>query len=411
MSRLSAATVQSLRQDVDTACADGEKGISGTTVVVVGKDGGELFAHAGGKRGVESKEPMTLDSIYWIASCTKMICGLACMQLVEQGKLTLDDPEFVEKHCPELKAVKVLEDDGTLVDKKRGITLRMLLTHTSGFGYTFFNTKIRDYSKPISYDEFSGHIYDITQPLLHQPGERWEYGVGVDWAGILLERVTGMSLNDYMQMHIFEPLGLENISMFPTESMKANLAHFQFRNADGTLSPYDHVNRRPLIVTSEAEKKICLNSGGAGCFANPREYCQILAVLLNDGISPKTGAQLLQKRTVDEMFRNQIPHLPDFARQIIPASKKWMTNPIPDLHPAHDGEQQGFGLSFMLTGSATGRSAGSAYWAGLSNCFWWCDRQKGIAGMVTSQIFPFGDMNVIGLWAGIEIAVNGELAP
>lgn len=130
MSRLSAATVQSLRQAVDTACADGEKGISGTTVVVVGKDGGELFAHAGGKRGVESKEPMTLDSIYWIASCTKMICGLACMQLVEQGKLTLDDPELVEKHCPELKAVKVLEDDGTLVDKKKGITLRMLLTHT-----------------------------------------------------------------------------------------------------------------------------------------------------------------------------------------------------------------------------------------------------------------------------------------
>lgn len=85
MSRLSAATIQSLRQALDTACADGEKGISGTTVVVVGKDGGELFAHAGGKRGVESKEPMTLDSIYWIASCTKMICGLACMQLVEQG--------------------------------------------------------------------------------------------------------------------------------------------------------------------------------------------------------------------------------------------------------------------------------------------------------------------------------------
>ena len=83
-----------------------------------------------------------------------------------------------------------------------------------------------------------------------------------------------MSLNDYMQTYIFEPLGLENISMFPTESMKANLAHFQFRNADGTLSLYDHVNRRPLIVTSGAEKKTCLNSGGAGCFANPREYCR-----------------------------------------------------------------------------------------------------------------------------------------
>jgi CubicO group peptidase (beta-lactamase class C family) len=130
MAKLSAATVQSLQQAVDAACADTEKGISGVTAVVVGKDGSELFAYAGGKRGVESKELMTLDSIYWIASCTKMISGLACMQLVEQGKLTLDNSDLVEKYCPELKAVKVLQDDGSLVDKKRGITLRMLLTHT-----------------------------------------------------------------------------------------------------------------------------------------------------------------------------------------------------------------------------------------------------------------------------------------
>jgi CubicO group peptidase (beta-lactamase class C family) len=130
MAKLSAATVRSLQQAVDEACADTEKGISGVTAVVVGKGGSELFAHAGGKRGVKSKEPMTLESIYWIASCTKMICGLACMQLVEQGKLTLDNSDLVEKYCPELEAVKVLLDDGSLVDKKRGITLRMLFTHT-----------------------------------------------------------------------------------------------------------------------------------------------------------------------------------------------------------------------------------------------------------------------------------------
>lgn len=115
---------------MEAACAEGDKGIAGVTAVVIGKDGEEIFAHAAGKRGVGSNEPMTLDSIYWIASCTKMITGIACMQLVEQGKFKLDDSDFVEKHCPELKAVKVLQDDGTLVDKKRGITLRMLLTHT-----------------------------------------------------------------------------------------------------------------------------------------------------------------------------------------------------------------------------------------------------------------------------------------
>lgn len=125
----SAETTATLRDKIDAACAK-EAGIPGLTYVVVGRDGKEKFAYAGGKRGQGVSEPMTLDSIYWIASCTKMIVGVACMQLVEKGVLKLDDAEFVEKLAPELKAVKVLRADGTLEEKKRGITLRMLLTHT-----------------------------------------------------------------------------------------------------------------------------------------------------------------------------------------------------------------------------------------------------------------------------------------
>lgn len=129
MASLSPSTLQNLRQSTEDACA-ADDALAGVTAVVVGRDGEELFAHAAGKRGVGSSEPMTLDSIYWIASCTKMITGIACMQLVEQDRLKLDDAEFVEGICPEIKAVKVLRDDGTLEDKARGITLRMLLTHT-----------------------------------------------------------------------------------------------------------------------------------------------------------------------------------------------------------------------------------------------------------------------------------------
>lgn len=234
-----------------------------------------------------------------------------------------------------------------------------------------------------------------------------------------------MSLNDYMQKNIFQPLGLANISMFPNESMKSRLAHMQFRNTDGSLSPNDHIHRRPLIIKSDAEKEACLNSGGAGCFASPQEYCrkftppekfveadsnpEILAVLLNDGTSPKTGAQILQKSTVDEMFRNQIPELPDFGRQGIPDSKKWLTNALTELYPVAKGEPQGWGLTFMLSGSATGRSTGAAYWSGLPNCYWWCDREKGVAGLVTSQILPCGDLKVLELWAKVEMAVYGGL--
>lgn len=123
---------------IDTATADPTKDIPGFVAIAVNASGEEIFSHASGVRGTATKEPMTLDSVFWIASCTKMIAGIACMQLVEQGKLALDDVALVEKLSPELRDVKVLKgfgDDGKpiLVEKERGITLRMLLSHTGEF--------------------------------------------------------------------------------------------------------------------------------------------------------------------------------------------------------------------------------------------------------------------------------------
>jgi CubicO group peptidase (beta-lactamase class C family) len=126
----SAEKINSLRQRIDAACADKETGIPGAVVVVVSRNPEEYFEYAAGRRGYGSSEPMTLDNVFWIASCTKTIVGIACMQLVEQGLLALDDSRQVENICPELKEVKVLQNDGKLVPKKRGITLRMLLSHT-----------------------------------------------------------------------------------------------------------------------------------------------------------------------------------------------------------------------------------------------------------------------------------------
>jgi CubicO group peptidase (beta-lactamase class C family) len=127
--RLPDTVVQNLQKIVDDACTNPASDIPGTSVVVVGQDGTELFAHAAGKRGVTSKEDLTLDHVFWIASCTKMITGIACMQLVEKGELRLDDGEELEKLIPELKEIRVLKDGG-LVARERKITLRMLLTHT-----------------------------------------------------------------------------------------------------------------------------------------------------------------------------------------------------------------------------------------------------------------------------------------
>jgi CubicO group peptidase (beta-lactamase class C family) len=134
---LSSEAVSKLQSTFDDACADRDKGLPGVVGVAVGRDGKELFAHAAGKRGFGSEEPMSVDNIFWIASCTKMITGVACMQLVEQEKLALDDAAQTEKLCPELKDLQVLQPDGKLVPKKGGITLRMLLTHTCKSSFLF----------------------------------------------------------------------------------------------------------------------------------------------------------------------------------------------------------------------------------------------------------------------------------
>lgn len=174
---LTEETRSRLRDIVDKSCEDQQYGLPGTSVVVIGKDGKELFAHSAGKRGLASQEPMSQDHIFWIASSTKMLVGLACMQLVEQGLLGLDDGDQIESLCPELKDLQVLRPDGSFEKKNKTITLRMLLNHTAGFGYTFFNERLRDWSFPAGVDEFSGRIEDMKTPLLFQPGEGWEYGV------------------------------------------------------------------------------------------------------------------------------------------------------------------------------------------------------------------------------------------
>lgn len=127
-----------------------------------------------------------------------------------------------------------------------------------------------------------------------------------------------------------------------------------------------------------------------------------MATLLNDGTSPSTGAQILTKATVDAMFENQIPQFPDFGRQGIPPSKSDLTNAIPDLYP---GKKQGWGLTFMLSDGPTGRSDGTVHWAGLANLFWWCDREKGVAGIIGTQVLPFADPQLLGLWVAFESGV------
>lgn len=180
MATLSAEAQKNVKATLDKITSDKQSGVSGLVFAAVNKSGQFLTHQASGTRGVDTATPMTEESVFYIASCTKMITGLACMQLVEQGKLDLDSHEKLYKLCPELKEKQVLVAKDKLVPRQGEITLRLLLTHTAGFGYTFFNERLRDYARPAGFEEFAGDEDDyLLQPLVNQPGSRWEYGVRV----------------------------------------------------------------------------------------------------------------------------------------------------------------------------------------------------------------------------------------
>jgi CubicO group peptidase (beta-lactamase class C family) len=220
-----------------------------------------------------------------------------------------------------------------------------------------------------------------------------------------------MSLNDYFIKHIFEPLNLQNINMIPTKSMKERLVYMNVRKSDGTFTFRDqHILGLPLRVEKQEEIDNFFCSGGGGCFSTPSDYAQILATFLNDGTSPTTGKQILKKQSVDEMFQNHIPELPDFGRVPIPAARAEFTNPLPELYPVEGNPPQGHGITMMFSnGGPTGRSKGTGFWAGLANCWWWCDRENGVAGVIAAQIIPFGDLNVLQMWFQVEGAVYQAL--
>lgn len=318
MAKIKSAAVSDIKSQIDSLTSD-PNGAPGIVYAAVNKQGDIIFEHASGKTGFNQDEPMTMDTVFWIASCTKMITGIACMQLVEQGKLSLDDHQALYKILPELEKVQVLQEDGKLVKKEKEITLRMLLSHTAGFGYSFFNRKLLESYGSLGLDEFSGSYFDfLSQPLVNQPGSRWEYGINIDYAGLAVERVSGLSLNEYFQKNIFQPIGVKNMNMFPGPEMVNKLAYMNKRSPDGKLSANEagHINRKSLYAKTKEEVDTTFNAGGAGLFARPVEYLQVVATLLNDGKHAPSGAQLLKKETVDEMFTNQIPEFPDYGRAV-----------------------------------------------------------------------------------------------
>lgn len=175
---LSSQSVQNVKAILDGVTSEGKSGTPGLVFVAVDKSGKTLIEHASGTKSIDSKDPVDMDTTFWIASMTKIVTTIALLQLVEQGKLALDDPEQIKKYAPEIGKKKVFADGVTPAEQQNPVTLRMLLAHTAGFAYAFWDPRVNMRGRPIGIDEFAGDVQDLyDSPMVNQPGSMWEYGV------------------------------------------------------------------------------------------------------------------------------------------------------------------------------------------------------------------------------------------
>lgn len=365
--------------------------VPGVTAVATDRNG-TIYEGGFGSRTLGTSTEMTPDTVVWIASMTKALTGTAAMQLVEQGKLALDTP--ASEVVPELGKVGVLEGfdaDGQPRTRapQRAITLRHLLTHTAGFSYEFWNADIVRYQKANSIPPIiSCQNTALQLPLLFEPGERWEYGINIDWAGKLVEAASGKKLGQYLSDNVFGPLGMADTAFRITPTMQQRLAPVHQRGEDGSLTPTN------FEVPQDPEFEM----GGGGLYGTVSDYLKFVQMMLNQG---RAGSeQIVKPETVALMSRNAMGESKvSMLHTVMP--------PVTNDAEFFPGMPKTWGLSFMINEeqAPTGRSAGSLAWAGLANTYYWVDQARGIGGVYATQIFPFADVKSFPLYLEFERAV------
>lgn len=371
-----------LRQAVDNGTVAGVVAMGAT-------QRGLVYEGASGHANPQTGTAMTPDTVFWLLSMTKAITATACMQLVEQGRLRLDQP--AGEILRELKSPQVLDGfdaagQPKLRPARNTITVRHLLTHTSGFTYSIWSENVSRYEKVTGMPDIGYSMNGAFKaPLEFEPGERWQYGIGMDWVGKLVEAVTDQSLEVYFREHIFAPLGMSNSGFLISGAQKQRVATMHNRQPDGSLDPAPfEINQRPEFFM-----------GGGGAFSTPRDYMALLQMLVNGGTY--RGERILRADTVAAMFRNQIGDLQ--VTEMKTAQPAW-SNSF-DQFP---GTPHKWGLSFDINTQPGphGRSAGSISWAGLLNSYFWVDPVRKVAGTLFTQILPFYDPRVVDLYGQFE---------
>tara|TARA_B100001179_G_C18597010_1_gene407803 strand:+ start:865 stop:2034 length:1170 start_codon:yes stop_codon:yes gene_type:complete len=386
----------SLDQAIDDAIGGAvDKGaIPGAVAAVVDLKGLRSI-RSYGVRSVCDTDPMTDDTVFQIASMTKPIAGTACLQAVERGLLALDQP--AGEIIPELAELRILEgfdESGPILRSPQNpVTLRNLLTHTSGFTYEVWNANTAAWLEHTGGPGVgSGKLASLERPLSFEPGERWEYGIGIDWAGQLLERVSGIGLGEWMRSEIFEPLEMSDTAYHCRADMEN-------RRADPHILDGDQWKALPPQVPKTPPE---FDSGGGGLYSTTADYARFIQMLLGGG--ELFGQHLISDETFAMMSSNnmgqlRVPPVESF-NQVLSADFEFMP-----------GVPKSWGLTFQINEEsvAGGRHAGSMSWAGLYNTHFWVDPISGFGALLMTQTLPFMIPQVSKLLEEFEQAVYATI--
>jgi len=376
-----------------TAVSAGE--IPGVVALAAG-DSGVVYEGVFGWRRLGSGQRMTRDTVFRIASMVKVITTVAALQLVEQGKLSLDAP--VPDIDPALGAPQVLEGfNGAgrpeLRPAKRPVSLRQLLTHTAGFTYRLWDAKAVRYSEAIDHLPRPERSIAPRKPLMFDPGERWQYGPNIDWVGRIVELISGVPLEVYFHKHIFDPLGMNDTASVISAQQRLREASVHRREPDGSLLPQPVEKQTPQQTFF----------GGGGIYSTAPDYLTFVRMLMHGG--SLDGTQILRPETVSLMGENQIGEI-DVG--VLRTTQPALSNDV-DLFPDIT-RKWGFGHLINMQAVPKGRSAGSLTWGGLFNTYYWIDPAKRIASVFMTQVLPFADVRALRTYRqferGIYLATN-----
>lgn len=367
--------------------------VAGVVAGVTNRDETLYLNHAG-ERDISTHTAMTDDSVFAIFSTTKAITTTVALQQYEKGLLDLDAP--AKEYIPEIGQLQVLhgfdpQGKPILQAPKIDVTTRMLLLHTAGMGYDFFNPEYQKLTSEHGYPSvITSSKASLKTPLLFEPGTQWEYGSNIDWAGLVTEKIGGKRLGQLMQEQIFNPLEMNDTAFTLTASMHERRASMHHRQPDGSL-----IADSDFLLPQEPE----VHMGGHGLYSTVSDYLKFIRLWLNRG--EVNGHRLLQESTLELALNNG---LADIAMKNLPGSIPSLSNDV-NIYPE---AEKGWTLGFMVNEQVTdsGRPASTIGWCGLANLYYWIDIKNNIGGYWATQTLPFLDPTAYNGFLAFEKAVN-----